>query len=148
MSPFSCHSNDPLSVFTASFSHFLSVSACYLSNVNVLTPVHSPHNTFHMSPTSYQPPHITILFSPSRCHLPQVAIPYPYYYFHVISLCQFTLLVYVTLFMSSSSHHPTPLTSPSSHHLAPPSLHPFSCHSSPSLLHPQSPFLRMSSSFT
>ena len=92
------------------------MSACYLSNVNVLMPVHSPHNTFHMSPTSCQTPHITILFSPSWCHLPHVTIPYPYYYSHVISFYQFTLLVYVTLFMSSSSHHPTPLTSPSSHH--------------------------------
>ena len=43
---------------------FLSMSAYYLSNINVLTPVHSPHNTFYMSPTSCQPPHITILFSP------------------------------------------------------------------------------------
>ena len=133
------------------FLTFLSVSACYLSNANVLTPVHSPHNTFHMSPTSYQPPHITILFSPSRCHLPQVAIPYPYYYSHVISLCQFTLLVYVTLLMSSSSHHPTPLTSPSSHHHSYSTLTtPFflSLLTSPSLLHRQSPFLHMSPSLT
>ena len=110
-------------------------------------PVHSPHNTFHMSPTSCQTPHITILFSPSWCHLPHITIPYPYYYSHVISFYQFTLLVYVTLFMSSSSHYPTPLTSPSSHHP------PYSTLTTPffmslSLLHPQSPFLRMSPSFT
>ena len=135
-------------------SHIFLVSArvcMYLSNVNVLTPVHSPHSTFHihMSPTSCQPPHITILFSSSWCHLPHVTIPYPYHYSHVIFLCQFTLLVYVTLLMSSSSHHPTPLTSPSSHHPSYSTLTtPFflSLLTSPSLLHRQSPFLHMSPS--
>ena len=145
-------SNHPVSSQHLSHIFLVSARVCmYLSNVNVLTPVHSPHNTFHMSPTSCQPPHITILFSPSWCHLPHVTIPYPYHYSHVISLCQFTLLVYVTLLMSSSSHHPTPLTSPSSHHPSYSTLTtPFflSLLTSPSLLHSQSPFLQMSPSLT
>ena len=114
-------------------------------------PVHSPHNTFHMSPTSCQTPHITILFSPSWCHLPHVTIPYPYYYSHVIFLSVHSPCVchpfHVILLTSSHPPHFTLLTSPSL-------LHPHytlfhvTLLMSPSLLHPQSPFLRMSPSFT